>query len=246
MTEKMKAELIDEVDGLHQKAKSYCRSHFKRQYCNCCGLCCKRLLIPVPWYDWFRISEYLDPERFEHYKSRWLAMFEASPYNAFLYCPFLGDDNRCGIYEVRPVGCICWLSTKENCESGAHSYLSTPDFKTTVPNPGVLFDSTKWENMNMEVYAKFFMRTFQILHPHDGPNPNGLFRHMQGMTDKSFLANIILDRIKSKELFHGTGSSRNFNNVMTVYKSLFGREPTDAQCEIDKELFKDNMILLKQ
>lgn len=73
--------------------------------CTRCVNCCKTMTVALTEADIDRISQhlgmsvsefidaYLEPDEFETYVIR------QRP------CPFLGDDDRCSIYDVRPIDC---------------------------------------------------------------------------------------------------------------------------------------------
>ncbi|WP_439885769.1 YkgJ family cysteine cluster protein [Pseudomonas syringae] len=98
--------------------------------CNGCGICCKGRLIPLTlqeaeeWLDRgndvavileaFDHSTYLDPAHYAHSVKRAAEVISGEARiqvvavfagNALTQCPSLGEDNRCGIYEDRPLVC---------------------------------------------------------------------------------------------------------------------------------------------
>ena len=84
------------VDEIHDKV-------FSEINCLDCGNCCKTFNINLTKSDCKRISTFLGKDIFETIDIIETAddelMIEAIP------CPFLGADNACSIYEVRPEVC---------------------------------------------------------------------------------------------------------------------------------------------
>lgn len=73
--------------------------------CLSCANCCKKMTPTFTEQDIRRISGHLSmtPKAF---KTKWLYKDEEGDWlNTSIPCQFLGDDNKCSIYEVRPFDC---------------------------------------------------------------------------------------------------------------------------------------------
>lgn len=89
--------------------------------CTQCGNCCKNhgdySYVYLSDVDVERIAAHLEltPARFIGLYCReedgWISLRMDAP-----ACPFLGEDHRCGIYEVRPKQCATWPFWKENLQ----------------------------------------------------------------------------------------------------------------------------------
>ena len=90
----------DEVASeLHQQA-------FQIVDCTRCANCCKTLNIKFSDEDIERIAAHLDVPTAEFIERYLEAGEDYGPYKARQKpCPFLGEDDRCTIYEVRPTVC---------------------------------------------------------------------------------------------------------------------------------------------
>jgi len=93
------------TEGLDRRAKKTHRRTFESIDCTQCGNCCRTLEPEFKKQDILRISEYLGLSQTEFIR-RYLRMGQEKDYTVqSLPCPFLGDDNLCTIYEVRPKSC---------------------------------------------------------------------------------------------------------------------------------------------
>jgi Fe-S-cluster containining protein len=78
---------------------------WKRIDCTTCAHCCRSLQIVVDNADIRRLAERLGmtPGQFSH---RYVRVAEdRTKHFASMPCPFLGSDNRCTVYEDRPLAC---------------------------------------------------------------------------------------------------------------------------------------------
>ena len=90
----------DELAGeLHERA-------FQIVDCTRCANCCKTMDIKLDDEDIERIAEHLNMPTAEFIERYLEAEEEDGPYKARQKpCPFLGDDDRCTIYDVWPTVC---------------------------------------------------------------------------------------------------------------------------------------------
>ena len=90
----------DELAGeLHGKA-------FQIVDCTRCANCCKTMDVKFSKEDIERIAEHLKMETVEFIETYLEADEEDGPYRSRQKpCRFLGDDDRCSIYDVRPAVC---------------------------------------------------------------------------------------------------------------------------------------------
>jgi uncharacterized protein len=92
-----------ELDGVVQELTTQVWSEID---CTTCGNCCRTLQIVVGRKDVARLARRFGittqafTERYLAIADDGLGYFVASP-----PCPFLGDDNRCTVYEDRPQAC---------------------------------------------------------------------------------------------------------------------------------------------
>jgi Fe-S-cluster containining protein len=101
----------------YQKTDALLRTRFvKKKFCNCCGRCCKLLLIPIMPLEAINIQKKLEEDKvfYKCCAEYYLNQLRGGINNAH-HCPYQLDDNTCGIYDIRPLICRAWLSTKENC-----------------------------------------------------------------------------------------------------------------------------------
>ena len=90
----------DDLAGqLHEQA-------FQIVDCACCANCCKKMDINFDDEDIERIADHLNVPVDQFIETYLEADDENGPYKARQKpCPFLGDDDRCTIYDVRPTVC---------------------------------------------------------------------------------------------------------------------------------------------
>ncbi len=88
--------------------------------CLQCGCCCRDLITEVNCVDVVR-----EPALAPHLKGYWSPVDEDDPVWLRNYvlaiggvkpCPFLGDDNRCGIYPTRPNVCVSMVPGGLQCK----------------------------------------------------------------------------------------------------------------------------------
>lgn len=74
--------------------------------CTQCANCCKTMTPTYQRADILRIAKHLGMKP-KDFKEKWLMQDESNGdfVNKQVPCQFLQDDNRCGIYEVRPIDC---------------------------------------------------------------------------------------------------------------------------------------------
>lgn len=119
--EKCYEELYNNIGGVlektYQRVDALLRPKFKnKKFCNCCGKCCKSMAIPIMPVEAINITiRLMENESFyERCKNYYLSQLSGGIKKAIV-CPYQLDDGKCGIYDIRPLICRTWLSTKENC-----------------------------------------------------------------------------------------------------------------------------------
>jgi uncharacterized protein len=98
---------LDEVvpDEMPQLVQEEDARVWAESECLSCANCCKKMTPTFTEQDIRRISGHLSmtPKAF---KKKWLYKDEEGDWlNTSIPCQFLGDDNKCSIYEVRPFDC---------------------------------------------------------------------------------------------------------------------------------------------
>jgi uncharacterized protein len=102
-----KKEVLRNLPELHEKA-------FEQIDCLQCAHCCKRYSPRFKIPDIKRISKVLQLKE-GAFIDKYLRMDEDGDYVVVSTpCPFLGDDNRCSIYEDRPSDCKRFPYTDED------------------------------------------------------------------------------------------------------------------------------------
>ena len=82
--------------------------------CQCCGQCCRRLLIECGWHDGLREPKLLEPAVNPHGLTA--ADLEDGLKCVILHeCAFLGADNLCTIYPTRPNVCVGFEPDGKQC-----------------------------------------------------------------------------------------------------------------------------------
>ncbi len=100
-------EILEQLPELHEEA-------FRRIDCLECANCCKRYSPRFKTPDIKRIAKYLQLKDSD-FIDRYLRLDEDGDYVVKSSpCPFLGPDNRCGIYDVRPSDCERFPYTDED------------------------------------------------------------------------------------------------------------------------------------
>ena len=105
----LKQQSFEKVDRialqLHQEA-------FSIVDCTRCANCCRTMRIGVTHEDIPRIAKHLGMAPEEFVIAYLEPNKEAGGYRMkMIPCPFLGDDNKCKIYDVRPEGCRAYPYT---------------------------------------------------------------------------------------------------------------------------------------
>lgn len=99
--------VLDQLPALHEEA-------FRRIDCLQCANCCKHYSPRFKTPDIKRIARFLKMRESELIET-YLRLDEDGDYVVKTTpCPFLGADNRCGIYEVRPSDCERFPYTDED------------------------------------------------------------------------------------------------------------------------------------
>jgi Fe-S-cluster containining protein len=107
LTKTDKKKVLRELPALHEKA-------FAEIDCLKCARCCKRYSPRFKMPDIKRISRVLQLKE-SVFIEKYLRIDEDGDYVAVsMPCPFLGDDNRCSIYEDRPSDCRRFPYTDED------------------------------------------------------------------------------------------------------------------------------------
>ncbi len=102
-----KNKVLKQLPGLHEEA-------FEKINCLNCAACCKTYSPRFKPPDIKRISKHLKMRETDFIET-YLRMDEEGDYVVQRTpCPFLGDDNYCGIYDVRPSDCERFPYTDED------------------------------------------------------------------------------------------------------------------------------------
>ena len=102
-----KNQVLEELPHLHQEA-------FEKVNCLHCAACCKNYSPRFKTPDIKRISKHLKMKE-SAFIETYLRVDEDGDYVVkSVPCPFLGDDNFCSIYEVRPSDCSRFPYTDED------------------------------------------------------------------------------------------------------------------------------------
>ncbi len=126
--------MVDEPQAIDVLAQELHREVFAQIDCTRCANCCKTATPAVDDADIDRMAAWLKLPRAE-FIAAYLAAYPAEGryhMNA-LPCPFLGDDDRCAIYEVRPASCRGYPYTDQTGFT-TRAYLHTSN---TVTCPAV-------------------------------------------------------------------------------------------------------------
>jgi uncharacterized protein len=100
-------EILEQLPELHEEA-------FRRIDCLECANCCKRYSPRFKTPDIKRIAKYLQLKESD-FIDRYLRLDDDGDYVVKSSpCPFLGPDNRCGVYDVRPSDCERFPYTDED------------------------------------------------------------------------------------------------------------------------------------
>jgi Fe-S-cluster containining protein len=85
--------------------------------CDCCGLCCQRLIVEANVVDVLREPR-IETERPLGRRADSLSVLEACWIVALpgRPCPFLTSERRCGIYPTRPHDCVAFIAGSAKCQ----------------------------------------------------------------------------------------------------------------------------------
>src|SRR5205085_11803607 len=95
-----------------------------RYECDGCGACCKgHLIVEADSIDVLREPRLIEADR--HWKGKSVEQvvtaietdMKAVLISCGSACPFLGADNKCGIYPTRPNACVGMLAGDEQCQA---------------------------------------------------------------------------------------------------------------------------------
>jgi Fe-S-cluster containining protein len=102
-----KNSVLKQLPDLHEEA-------FEKIDCLSCANCCKNYSPRFKTPDIKRISKYLKMKE-SAFIEQYLLLDEEGDYVVrSTPCPFLGEDNRCGIYDIRPSDCARFPYTDED------------------------------------------------------------------------------------------------------------------------------------
>ncbi|HRQ50739.1 MAG TPA: YkgJ family cysteine cluster protein [Agriterribacter sp.] len=102
-----KNQILKRLPGLHEAA-------FAAVDCLICAACCKHYSPRFKTPDIKRISKHLRMKE-SRFIDAYLRLDEDGDYVVKqTSCPFLGEDNRCGIYDIRPSDCERFPYTDED------------------------------------------------------------------------------------------------------------------------------------
>lgn len=102
-----KNKILRELPDLHEEA-------FEKVDCIACANCCKNYSPRFKTPDIKRISKHLKIKESE-FIDQYLKLDEEGDYvTKSAPCPFLGNDNYCNIYDVRPSDCARFPYTNED------------------------------------------------------------------------------------------------------------------------------------
>ena len=102
-----KSSVLKQLPRLHADA-------FKKINCLDCGACCKNYSPRFKTPDLKRIARYLKMKEGDFIEKYLLLDDEGDYVVKSKPCPFLGEDNYCSIYEVRPSDCARFPYTDED------------------------------------------------------------------------------------------------------------------------------------
>lgn len=102
-----KTKVLKQLPDLHEEA-------FEKVNCLNCAACCKNYSPRFKGPDIKRISKYLGMRETELIDEYMIRDEEGDYVGNSLPCPFLGEDNACGIYDVRPSDCQRFPYTDED------------------------------------------------------------------------------------------------------------------------------------
>jgi Fe-S-cluster containining protein len=89
---------------INKMAVVYDKEAFQKIDCLSCGNCCKTMTPTFTQTDISRISKHLNVSK-AAFIEKYLERDKKDWVNKKQPCQFLGNDNKCSIYEIRPVDC---------------------------------------------------------------------------------------------------------------------------------------------
>lgn len=93
--------------------------------CVGCGSCCHES-VPLTFFELMRVDEYLKENGLSKELAHGVVHYYFNELTRRDSCPFLNDDNRCRIYDVRPLTCrVYGHMTKEADQEGYEGVLSS-------------------------------------------------------------------------------------------------------------------------
>jgi hypothetical protein len=102
--------MIKSIEDLDQKAKSIHEEVVQEIDCLDCGNCCKTTVTTFTESDINRIAKFVNIPKKEFIKI--YLIDDMGEYTTVTTpCPFLEEDNKCAIYEVRPEACSSYPHT---------------------------------------------------------------------------------------------------------------------------------------
>lgn len=116
--------LVSDPDPTDALVKEMHEDAFTRIDCIRCANCCKTMQPGFTDEDVARIAAHLGMSQ-EEFVAAYLEAGEWGDLQTRTPCPFLGEDGRCGIYEVRPEACREFPHTdKEGFATRTHQHAS--------------------------------------------------------------------------------------------------------------------------
>jgi Fe-S-cluster containining protein len=143
MRKMRKGEVDELIHPLHEKA-------FEKIDCLKCANCCKTTSPILTEKDTKRISKHLGMKGGD-FAQKYLYLDEDQEYALKeTPCPFLGDDNYCGIYDVRPRACSDYPHTDQVNQVGI--MMLTQNNATICPAVADIF--MELERVTEELHGK--------------------------------------------------------------------------------------------
>jgi len=98
--------------GLTRAFRDYNDEAFSHHQCMNCANCCKTSLAVFEKPDVKRISKHFEMSEKDFIKKYLMPHPDYDYLIKTLPCPFLAEDNKCSIYEIRPLGCRTYPPAK--------------------------------------------------------------------------------------------------------------------------------------
>jgi Fe-S-cluster containining protein len=111
--------MVDDPDEVDELARELHADTFRRIDCTRCANCCKTIAPGLNDADIDRIAAHLGMAR-EAFSAAYLTFdqLEGGHVMKAIPCPFLGEDDRCTIYDVRPKCCRTYPNTDQEGFTG--------------------------------------------------------------------------------------------------------------------------------